>query len=68
MVKNLTFDTKPLVIHAQGPHDNKPYWKPIRDNFFASPKKNIKLVDNLTMVMKQWGFLKKVWSILGCLV
>ena len=49
MVKNLTFDTKPLVIHAQGPHDNKPYWKPIRDNFFASPKKNIKLVDNLTI-------------------
>lgn len=49
MLKNLTFNTKPLVVHAQGPHDNKPYWQPIRDTFFSSPKRDIKLPENLTI-------------------
>jgi len=49
MIKNLTFNTFPLVVHAQGPHDNKPYWKPIRDKFFSTPQRTITLPDNLTI-------------------
>jgi hypothetical protein len=49
MLKNLTFNTMPLIVHAQGPHDNKPYWKPIRDVFFSSPKRKIGLPKDLTI-------------------
>jgi len=50
MLKNLTFNTFPLVVHAQGPHDNKPYWQPIRDAFFSSPKRKIDLPKDLTIL------------------
>lgn len=49
MLKNLTFNTHPLVVHAQGPHEYKPYWKPIRDSFFSTPKRNLLLPKNLTI-------------------
>lgn len=45
MIRNLVFDTKPLVVHAQGPLSHKPYWKPIRDRFFQSPAQHLSLSD-----------------------
>ena len=75
MLKNLTFNTFPTVIHAQGPHDNKPYWQPIRDAFFALPKKNILLPKDLTILTwnnghSAMGVFEKSMAHLGipCLV
>jgi hypothetical protein len=50
MLKNLTFGTFPSVVHAQGPHDHKPYWQPVRDKFFASETRKLKVPANLTII------------------
>jgi hypothetical protein len=49
-VTNLLFGTTPLVIHAQGHHDYKPLWPPIRDAFFGSPRQHLTLRSDLTIV------------------
>ncbi len=50
MIRNKHFDTHPIVVHAQGPHKIKPYWKPIRDRFFSSPRRKILPTENLTVI------------------
>lgn len=50
MITNTIFKTRPLVVHAQGPHINKPYWKPIRDKFFQAPKRQITPQKDLTII------------------
>lgn len=50
MVVNLLFNTTPVVIHAQGSHDYKPYWRPIREKFFASPRRSLGPVADLTIM------------------
>ena len=75
MLKNLTFNTRPLVVHAQGPHMNKPYWQPIRDKFFASQPQKLTLPKNLTILTwnnghDSMGVFEKSMAHLGlpCLV
>ena len=75
MFKNLTFNTRPLVVHAQGPHMNKPYWQPIRDKFFASQPQKLTLPKNLTILTwnnghDSMGVFEKSMAHLGlpCLV
>jgi hypothetical protein len=44
------FGSRPAVIHAQGHHTNKPFWQPIRDEFFsAAPSKQL-LPPELTII------------------
>lgn len=50
MVVNLLFDTTPVVIHAQGRHSHKPYWKPIKENFFSSPAQKLGAFADLTIL------------------
>jgi len=49
-VTNLLFGTTPALIHAQGHHDYKPLWLPIRDAFFGSSRENLTLRPDLTLV------------------
>lgn len=49
-VTNTLFGTTPLVIHAQGHHDYKPLWPPIRDRFFASPPRVVPAPAELTIL------------------
>lgn len=50
MVTNTLFNTKPIVMHANGTHTRKPYWPEIRDAFFASPRRSIGPSKNLTIL------------------
>jgi hypothetical protein len=50
MVVNLLFNTTPVVIHAQGSHAYKPYWQPIKEKFFASPRRGLGPVPDLTIL------------------
>ncbi len=38
------------MVHAQGPHKIKPYWKPIRDRFFSSPARRLSPGPDLTVI------------------
>jgi hypothetical protein len=50
MLRNLDFNTSPSIVHAQGPHDYKPYWQPIRDHFFGTQQKKLATPTNLTII------------------
>ena len=50
LVVNLLFNTTPVVIHAQGRHEYKPYWRPIKEKFFASPRRALGPVQDLTIL------------------
>jgi len=47
---NTRFGTHPLLVHAHGPHRNKPLWKPIKDAFYAEAPSNIGPIPGLTVV------------------
>jgi hypothetical protein len=50
MLGNRIFNTNPLVVHAPGSHTHKPYWQPIKDQFFALPPQKLGAVRNLTIL------------------
>ena len=67
---NRLFNTNPLVVHAHGSHSHKPYWQPIKDNFFSSPPQNFGNVDDLTIMTwnnghEAMGILEKSLDHLG---
>jgi hypothetical protein len=75
MVVNLLFGTTPVVIHAQGSHGYKPYWRPIKERFFASPPRRLGPVPDLTILTwnnghEAMGILERSLEHLGvpCLV
>jgi hypothetical protein len=75
MVVNLLFNTTPVVIHAQGRHSYKPYWQPIKEKFFGSPRRVLGPIPELTILTwnnghEAMGILEKSLDHLGvpCLV
>jgi hypothetical protein len=75
MLVNLLFNTRPVVVHAHGPHNHKPFWKPIRDRFFSSEKQTLGKIEQLTILTwnnghEAMGLLEKSLAHLGvpCLV
>lgn len=50
MLLNLLFNTTPVVVHAQGRHEYKPYWQPIKERFFSSAPRNIGAIPDLTIL------------------
>lgn len=50
MLVNRLFDTKPLIVHAQGQEVYSPHWRPITDRFFASPSRTIGSAPDLTIL------------------
>ena len=49
-LRNVLYDTHPLVVHAHGPHQMKPQWPEIHDAFFATPARRLGPVPDLTVV------------------
>lgn len=47
---NTRFGTHPLLVHAHGPHRNKPLWKPVKEAFYAEPARELGAVEGLTVV------------------
>jgi len=47
---NLQFGTSPVVVHAQGHHEYKPLWPPIRDAFFNARPRTLSPPAGLTIV------------------
>ncbi len=50
MLTNTLFDTHPVVIHAQGPHTHKVHWQPIKQWFYASPKREVGPLRDTTVI------------------
>jgi hypothetical protein len=50
VVVNESFGTRPLIVHAQGDEAYSPHWRPIRERFFASPRQNLGVTANLTIL------------------
>lgn len=50
MLVNLQFETHPLVVHAPGPLEHKPYWREIREAFFSAPRLSIGAIEDLSIV------------------
>jgi len=50
MLLNRQFHSRPLVVHAQGHHEHKPHWKPIKEAFFARPPRHLALPEQLTLI------------------
>lgn len=50
MLENLRFDTRPLVVHAPGPPVFNPYWEPVRERFFATPRRALGAPARLTVL------------------
>jgi hypothetical protein len=75
VVVNLLFNTTPVVIHAQGRHEYKPHWQPIKERFFAAPARNLGAIPDLTILTwnnghEAMGLLERSLEHLGvpCLV
>jgi hypothetical protein len=47
---NTLFGTCPIVVHAHGSHEHKPYWPPIRERFFGSPARVLPAPEGLTIL------------------
>jgi hypothetical protein len=70
MIVNQQFNTTPVVVHAQGRHAYKPYWQPIKEKFFASPRRSLGSVPELTILTwnnghEAMGVLEKSLDHLG---
>jgi hypothetical protein len=50
MLENLRFDTHPLVVHAPGPPVFNPYWEPLCERFFATPRRHLGARERLTVL------------------
>ncbi len=75
MLSNLLFGTRPIIVHGQGHHTNKPYWQPIKDRFFSTPPRRLGPVTELTIITfnnghEAMGILERSLEHLGvpCLV
>lgn len=75
MIRNLLFDSRPLVVHAQGSHEVKPLWRPIRDAFFSRPSRQVPAPKDLTIITcnnghEAMGILERSLAHLGlsCMV
>lgn len=75
MIRNLLFNSRPLVVHAQGSHELKPHWRPIRDAFFSAPSRHLTAPKDLTIITcnnghEAMGILERSLAHLGlsCLV
>ncbi len=49
-LRNLLFDTWPVVVHAHGSHAHKPQWPPIRQALFGSPSPTWTTPPELTLL------------------
>ncbi|MCA1793880.1 MAG: hypothetical protein LC660_08435, partial [Desulfobacteraceae bacterium] len=49
-LQNTVFQTYPLVVHANGTHNFKPHWKPIKETFFALPAQHIGPIQDMTII------------------
>jgi len=47
---NTRFGSHPLLVHAHGPHRNKPLWRPIKEAFYAEPPRALGPIPDLTVV------------------
>lgn len=50
MLTNRLFGTHPVVVHAHGSHPHKPEWPPIREWFFATARRSLPPLENLTIM------------------
>jgi hypothetical protein len=50
LLRNLLFETHPLVVHAHGAMERKPAWPGIKTALFASPADPVGPVDGLTLL------------------
>ncbi|MBI4858870.1 MAG: hypothetical protein HY815_01145 [Candidatus Riflebacteria bacterium] len=49
-LRNVLFDTHPIVVHAHGPHQTKMQWPQVRDAFFASEPRTLGAAPGLTLI------------------
>jgi hypothetical protein len=50
MLINEMFDTRPLIVHAQGQHAYSPHWPTIIEKFFSSPRRRLAGTHDLTIL------------------